>query len=122
VRIFIASADSDFRLALMMLLESEPGMVVTGMSDRCESLPVLVGASEPEVVLLDCRLAKEATSDLIGQLVHLVCPPKIVVLSSDQRAGFSAMAAGADGFVTQNAPPDELLPVLRSMRSSNGAA
>ena len=32
MRIFIASADKTLRLALQLLLESEPGMVVIGMS------------------------------------------------------------------------------------------
>ena len=38
MRIFIASADSQFRFALQLLLETEPGMVVIGISDRLEGL------------------------------------------------------------------------------------
>jgi DNA-binding NarL/FixJ family response regulator len=121
VRVFITSANPTLRLALLMLLDGEPGIVVSGMSDRSEGLLNSIGSSQPEVLLLDCRLAIEATADLIGQLLYLQCPPKIIVLSTNPRARESALAAGADGFISENAPPDELLPILRSMRSSDAA-
>ena len=44
MRVFIASADSTFRLALQLLLEDEPGMVVIGISDRSEGLLAQVGS------------------------------------------------------------------------------
>jgi len=117
VRIYIASADSTIRLSLLMLVESEPGLVVIGMSDRAESLLTIVQAMNPEVLLLDYELAKQATAGLVGDLHHLPHPPKITVLSIDPHAKASALAAGADAFINKNVPPDELLPILRQMRS-----
>jgi len=119
VRLFIASADKTLRLALLMLLESEPGLVVIGMSDRRAGLLTMVGTSQPEVVLLDDGLAKQATAHLVGDLHHLKCHPKIIVLSLDSTTAAATLAAGADGFVGKNAPPDELLPLLRRMRLSD---
>jgi DNA-binding NarL/FixJ family response regulator len=116
VRIFIASADKTFRLALMMLLESEPGMVVNGMSDRSEGLSILIGASQPEVLLLDYELARGGTNDLLGDLQRQECPIKVIILAIDPLMEESALAAGADVFIRKNAPPDELLPILRKMR------
>jgi DNA-binding NarL/FixJ family response regulator len=116
VRIFIASADKTFRLALLLLLENEPGIVVIGMCDRSKGLPSVVGTSQPEVLLLDSGLANHDTPDLIGELHHLESPPKIIVLSIDPQTKATALAAGADGFISKNFPSDELLPLLRSMR------
>ena len=102
MRIFIASADKTFRLALLMLLESEPGMVVIGMSDRSEGLLTVVGTSQPEVVLLDDGLAKQATAHLVSDLHHLECQPKVIVLSSKPQNRAATLAAGADGFISKN--------------------
>ena len=121
MRIFIASADSTFRLALLLLLESEPGMVVIGMSDRSEGLATQVRASQPEALLLDDGLTKQATADLVGAVRHLEHPPKIIVLSIHPEVKEAILAAGADAFITKNVPPDELLPILRRMRLSEQA-
>jgi DNA-binding NarL/FixJ family response regulator len=119
VRIFIASADKTLRLALQLLLESEPGMVVIGMSDRSTGLLTVVGTSQPEVLLLDAGLAEEATPQLVNDLHHLQHHLKVIVLSPDLQTPATTLAAGADGFISKTGPPDELLPILRKMRLSD---
>ena len=118
MRIYIASADKASRLSLLMLVESEPGLVVVGMSDRAESLLTVVRALHPEVLVLDYELAKQAVADLVSDLQHLEHPPKIIVLSVDPQAKATALAAGADAFISKNVPPDNLLSMLREMRLS----
>jgi DNA-binding NarL/FixJ family response regulator len=118
MRIFIASADKTFRLALQLLLEDEPGMVVIGMADRSEGLLAQVEASQPEALLLDWELAQQATIDLIGDLRHLERQPKIIALSINPQVKEIALAAGACDFISKDVPPDELLPILRKIRSS----
>jgi len=116
VRIFIASADKTLRLALQLLLESEPGMVVIGMSDRSKGLLTVVGASQPEVLLLDAELANHSPARLVSDLHHLERRPQVIVLSSKPQTRAETLAAGAEGFISKSMPPDELLPLLRSMR------
>jgi DNA-binding NarL/FixJ family response regulator len=122
VRIFIAGADKTFRLALLMLLESEPGMVVTGIFDRSGGLLASVTASQPEVVLLDYELAKRATVQLVNDLRHLERRPHVIVLSSKPQTRAATLAAGAEGFISKDVPPDDLLPILRSMRLADTSA
>jgi two-component system, NarL family, invasion response regulator UvrY len=118
VQIFIASADTTFRLALLLLLESEPGMAVIGMSDRSEGLFTTLEALHPEVLLFDDELARQSAVALVNDLHHLERHPKIIVLSIHPHAKHASLAAGADGFISKTMPPDELLPLLRKMRSS----
>ena len=69
MRIFVASSDRVLRLALLLLLESEPGMVVIGMFDQAEGLLTIAKASKSEVYLLDDRLADPSTLvNLIGSV------------------------------------------------------
>jgi DNA-binding NarL/FixJ family response regulator len=118
MRIFLASGDERLRLVLLLFLDNEPGMVVVGMADRLERLLILVGASKPEVLLLDYELTRETTAGLIRDLHHLEYPPRIIILSVNPGIKEAIQEAGADGFVSKNEPPDELLPILRRMRSS----
>ena len=119
MRIFIASADRELNLALLMLLGDEPGMAVIGISDRREGLLSVVATSQPEVVLLDDGLAKKATPLLISDLRRLQYHPKVIVLAPDPQTAATVLAAGADGYISKTAPPDELLPILRKMRLSD---
>jgi two-component system invasion response regulator UvrY len=119
VRIFIASADKTLRLALQLLLESEPGMVVIGMSDRSAGLLTVVRASQAEVLLLDAGLANHSLARLVSDLHHLECRPQVIVLSSKPQTRAATLAAGAEGFISKSKPPDELLPLLRKIRLSD---
>jgi DNA-binding NarL/FixJ family response regulator len=122
MRIFIASADQKFRFALQMLLEDEPGMVVIGMADRSEGLLTQVVASQTEVLLLDWELTKPAPINLLRDLEQLEHPPKIIALSINPQVKEIALASGACDFISKNVPPDELLPILRRTRSTEGTA
>jgi DNA-binding NarL/FixJ family response regulator len=117
MRVFIASADSAFRLALQMLLDSEPGMVVIGISDRAADLSTQVEAAHAEVLLLDWELAKQTTIDLIGDLQQLEHRPEIITLAINPQVKETALAAGASAFISKDVPPDDLLPILRKIRS-----
>jgi DNA-binding NarL/FixJ family response regulator len=117
MRIFIASADKQFRLALQLLLEDEPGMAVIGISDRSAGLLTQLEASQTEVLLLDWELAKQAPIDLIGGLQQLEHPPKIIALALNPEVKGTALAAGVCAFISKDVPPDELLPILRRIRS-----
>ena len=118
MRIFIASADKSSRMALQLLLESEPGMAVIGIADRTEGLLTLVQASQPKVLLLDYELARQTTVVLISDLLHLEQPPKIIVLSVNPLVKATTLAAGADGFIGKDGPADALLPMLREIRAA----
>ena len=107
VRVFIASSDWSFRSALLQLVESEPGLVVIGMSGRADGLPTMVRASQPEVLLLDYELARESNDRSRQRPTWPARPPAIIVLGSDAQAKASSLAAGADAFISKNVPPDE---------------
>ncbi len=121
MQVFIASADGALRVSLQLLVESEPGFVVIGMSDRSQGLLTIASALRPDVLLLDYELAKQAVADLVSDLHHLEHPPKVIVLSVDPQVKATTLAAGADAFISKNVPPDDLLPILRKMRQSENA-
>ena len=122
MRLFIADVDKELRLALQLMLHQEPGMHVTGMAVQAPGLLAQIAASEPDVLLLDWHLPGMLITELVADLRGLELPPKIIVISVRPEDKDEAMAAGADGFIGKNAPPDELLEIIRSPKKKVNSA
>ncbi len=116
LRIFIADADQDVRVSLQMLLDREPGMRVVGIAIRSNGLVGQVGAAQPDVLLLDWQLVSSAPTEYIKNLHSIETQPHIVVLHVQPETEGEAETAGADGFVSKDSPPDQLLTILRKLR------
>ncbi len=124
MRLFIAEADQELRIALQMFLHQEPGMPVVGIAVHTKGLLTQLAASQPDVLLLDWHLPGRPPTDVLADLNALEQRPQIIILSLHPEEESEAMAAGADGFVTKTASSDRLMAVLRTMRSppAEGAA
>ena len=118
MRLFIADGNSSVRLALQMHLQQEPGMYVTGMASEAEGLPAQVEASRPDVLLLDSHIPGGSIQGLLSDIRGLEDPPKIVVLSIKPELREPALSAGADAFISKNAPPEDMLELIRSLRET----
>jgi DNA-binding NarL/FixJ family response regulator len=101
-----------------MYLQQEPGLYVTGMASEAEGLPAQIEASQPDVLLLDSFLPGATMQSLLTDIRGLESPPKVVVLSIKPEDKEPAISAGADAFSSKNAPPEELLEVIRSLRDT----
>ena len=114
-RIFIACADERLRIALLLLLQEEPGLTVVGFSERLQSLLPQLDLTQADVVLLEWQLECQALKELLAAIHRLSYPQKIVYFSHDVETGNRALADGADYVILKNAPPDELLPILNTI-------
>jgi DNA-binding NarL/FixJ family response regulator len=115
-RIFIACEDELLRIALLLRLENEPGMVVVGITDRLENLLLQMEASQANVLLLEWELTLGALKDLMDKIHQLSHPYKTIYFAGemlDNQEQF--LAAGVDHIIFKNAPPDELLPILNKI-------
>jgi DNA-binding NarL/FixJ family response regulator len=118
MRVFIADGNSSVRLALQMYLQQEPGLYVTGMAVEAKGLPTQVEASKPDVLLLDSHLPGASMEGMIPEIRGLDSPPFILVLSIKSETREPALAAGADGFISKNTLPDDLMEQIRILRQS----
>jgi DNA-binding NarL/FixJ family response regulator len=120
--IFLAESDQNLRLGMQMLLHQEAGMHVIGMAIQADGLLVQIEASQAEVLILDWHLPGASMPGLLSDIRALVSPPKVVVLSVNPEVRTQALSAGADAFIGKNAPPDELLEVVCSMKEKVNSA
>jgi DNA-binding NarL/FixJ family response regulator len=101
---------------LHMFLDDTPGVTVVGISDRLKGLLSQLKGSEPDVLLLDWVSPLQSIADLFGNLCNLEHRPKTIVFSTRAEDAEAIIAAGADYFISKDAPPDELIPILNDLR------
>lgn len=121
MRILLADDQREVRSALRLLLEQEPGVSVVGEVKEASELLPWVCANALDLVLLDWELpglrAVEAISALQAARPHVW----IVPMSGRPEARDTALAAGADAFVSKGDPPDRLLATIRAIRAGGHA-
>lgn len=120
--ILLASARSDLRFALEVLLREEPGVTVIGTATGTEGLLALIGVNCPDLVVFDWELPGRLPSELLAAVRGLDCCPYLIVLGKDSVARDEALAAGADAFAPWGDSPDQLLAAVRQARVQRVAA
>jgi DNA-binding NarL/FixJ family response regulator len=120
MRVFLADDHAELHSALRLLLEQEPGMELVGEATNADGLLAAVLAVRPDLLLLDWELPElrvtNGGSRLLAALHARLPALYVVVLSGRPESNRSALAAGADGFVSKADPPEILLTTLRSAR------
>lgn len=123
VRVVIVDDQSMIRAGFAALLDAQPGMSVVGTAEDGLGITDLVRRTSPDVVLMDIRMPKVNGLDAtrtIGQMPGT--PPRVVMLTTfdaDEYV-FSALRAGASGFLLKDSPPEELIQAVRVV--ANGEA
>ena len=118
IRVLIADDQKVVREGLAMVLGLLEGVVVVGAAaDGNEALALAVEL-EPDIVLMDLRMPRcdgvQATRMLAEQLPAI----KVVVLTTyaDDRSVLEALRAGARGYLTKDAGPEEIHHALQQVR------
>ena len=120
MRLFVADADSTFRLAVQMYLQQEPGLYFTGMAAESQGLSVQLRASRPDLLLLDWHLPGASAQDLLLEILDLEYPPEVLIVSDKYEDKELALSAGASGFVSKSGFPDELVKEIRLLQKRKG--
>jgi DNA-binding NarL/FixJ family response regulator len=121
MRIVLASARPDLRLALEILLREELGTEVVGTVSEAASLTSLLKSSRPDLVILDWDLPGYSPILLLAEAKQLRRSPQIIVLGRDEGVRKDALAAGADAFVLAGDPPVVLVAAVLQSRERHRA-
>lgn len=120
MRVLLADDQKELRSAMRLLLEQEPDTELVGEVTEVASLIEEVSIASPDLLLLDWELpelrpaeaGKRLLATLHGRHPHLL----VIVLSGRPESSRSALAAGANVFVSKAEPPEKLLAALQSLR------
>jgi DNA-binding NarL/FixJ family response regulator len=117
IRILVADDHALFRDGLRALFTSVPDTEVVGEAATGEEAVKRAEELQPDVVLMDIQMPGtngiEATRRIVGQSPHVGVI--VVTMFEDDDSVFSAMRAGARGYVLKGADQDEILKVIRAV-------
>ena len=115
-RVLIADDEPLIRVGLRAVIDAEPDLAVVGEADDGAGVLPLVRSHSPDVVLMDLRMPLvdgiQATRQVLATVPD---PPKIIVVTtfeSDENV-YSALRAGAQGFLLKRARPEEIVQAVR---------
>jgi DNA-binding NarL/FixJ family response regulator len=117
IRVVLADDQALLRKGFRMILEAEDDISVIGEAADGLSALRLVELYEPDVVLMDVRMPSldgiEATRSITasGSLSHVLI---LTTFDLDEYA-FSALRAGASGFLLKDVPPEQLAQAIRTV-------
>lgn len=103
------------RRGLTSILSLDGSMEIIGEATNCKEGLELFNTANPDLALVDLRLADESGLDLITDAIRQGFTCKFVVLtSSTEEEDFKlAKETGVDGYVLKEALPEELIHALR---------
>ncbi|WFR71983.1 response regulator transcription factor [Prescottella defluvii] len=111
ISILVVDDDPFVRQGLAELIATDDDLtVVAHASDGSEALQ-LVRSRDVDVVLMDVRMPIMDGIEATRRMAALSSRPRILVLTTFDldRHVYSALAAGADGFLLKDTPPAEIL-------------
>ena len=121
IRVFLVDDQALVRAGLKLVVDSQPDMEVVGeASDGREALDALA-VTTTDVVLMDVRMPELDGVATTARLQERPDPPRVLVLTTfdvDEYV-FSALRAGASGFLLKDAEPEELLAAVRAIAAGD---
>ena len=117
ISVFIADDHRLFRDWLRALLAAEGDIVVAGEAENGAEAVVLVERLQPDVVLMDVQMPGlngiEATRRITAASPHVGVI--IVTMFEDDDSVFTAMRAGARGYILKGAGQEEVARTIRAV-------
>lgn len=117
IRILIADDHAVVREGLRALIGSEPGMELVGEAEDGVEAVLMARSLRPDLILMDLVMPRQDGIAAIGEIREELPDVRILVLTSfaeDERV-FSAIKAGALGYLLKNTTPRRLLSAIREV-------
>ena len=122
VRVVLVDDEAMVRVGLRMVLSSEPDIEVVGEAQDGGEAVDVVGATRPDVVLMDIRMPR--VDGLEGSRRVLEAHPgvRVIVLTTFDEDEYveTALRNGVSGFLLKVAPPERLVEAVRTVAGGGG--
>ncbi|MFI5808037.1 response regulator [Streptomyces sp. NPDC051561] len=119
IRVLVVDDQAMVREGIVLLLGLLPGIEVVGAAGDGEAAVELVGTHAPDVVLMDLRMPRcdgvEATRRI--RAGHPATQVVVLTTYADDEWLFSALRAGARGYLTKDAGGAEILRAVKDVMS-----
>jgi len=109
------------RMAFRMVIESQPDLSVAGEAANGLEAIAQVQALQPDVLLMDVRMPDLDGVEATRRIVGSGSTARVIILTTfdlDEYV-YSALRAGASGFLLKDAQPVDLLSAIRAVASGD---
>ncbi|WP_434176823.1 response regulator [Brachybacterium conglomeratum] len=116
IRVLVVDDQSMIRGAFAALLDAQEGIEVVGTAADGAGITETVRTTRPDVVLMDIRMPRVGGLEATRAVLAMPgTPPKIIMLTTfdAEEYVFSALRAGASGFLLKDSTPEELVQAVR---------
>jgi DNA-binding NarL/FixJ family response regulator len=117
LRLLIADDHPLFRHGISTLLSTTPELEVVGEATNGHEAITLAESLQPDVVLMDIQMPETGGIEATRQIVHTSPSIRVLMITmfQDDASIFTAMRAGARGYVLKDARKDDILRAIRSV-------
>jgi DNA-binding NarL/FixJ family response regulator len=116
IRTLLVDDESLIRAGLRFILESAPDVEIVGEAEDGDQAVDAVRSLRPDVVLMDIRMPRSDGLAATEAIRELARPPAVVILTTfdtDEHV-FTALEAGACGFLLKDTSPHDLIAAVRA--------
>jgi DNA-binding NarL/FixJ family response regulator len=117
LRVLIADDHPLFRDGLRLLLETLPDVTVLGEASTGEEAVEMARALAPDVVVMDLRLPGISGIEATRRILTGVPSTRVLIVTmfEDDSSVFTAMRAGARGYILKDAMQDDVIRAIRGI-------
>jgi len=115
--VVIFDDNTTFRNSLALLINDTENFEVIGSFDDCSLVLEDIKSTSPDVVLMDINMPGINGIEAVGKIKNNFPEQPILMLTAfdDDKNIFNAIAAGANGYILKNAPPEKLLFAMQEV-------
>jgi DNA-binding NarL/FixJ family response regulator len=119
LRVLIADDHPLFRKGMRALLTAMPDTQVVGEATTGQEAIELAAALQPDVILMDLQMPGVNGIEATRQILHTSPHIRILVVTlfEDDASIFTALRAGARGYILKDAKEEEMLRAIRAVGS-----
>jgi DNA-binding NarL/FixJ family response regulator len=119
IKVAIVEDDVRVRGSLARLIDSTEGFSCVSQHPSAENALVELKITRPDVVLMDINLPGMNGVDCVRKLKELLPETQIVMLTIYENTNiiFSALSAGASGYLLKKSSPEQLVEAVRDVNS-----
>ncbi|QKZ14742.1 response regulator transcription factor [Spirosoma sp. KUDC1026] len=123
IRVTIFDDNDSLRETLSLVFDATDDLIVTGTHPDALDAVACVQREQPDVILMDIDMPGRTGIEAVQLIRKQTTAPKILMLTvfEDVERIFSAISAGAVGYLLKKTPADKIIESIREVMSGGAA-